>query len=129
VVREHAKLGKPLREAARRLRAFPGFSSIFDTRSRMANVWLARRMLAHERFFCCLPGYFLSDARPPGRWTRPRHIGERALSLAQAALGRAADGAGELEATPAAHDAAREALPEGPLYVGLGIGSRELRKN
>jgi ADP-heptose:LPS heptosyltransferase len=129
VVREHARLGKPLREAARRLREFPGFSAIFDTRSRMANVWLARRMLAHEQFFCCLPGYFLSDARPPGRWIRPRHIGERALSLALAALGPAADGAGELEPTSAAADAARDALPEGPVYVGLGIGSRVARKN
>src|SRR2546423_364702 len=45
------------------------------------------------------------------------------------AIARAADGVGELEATPSAHDAARELLPEGPLYVGLGIGSRELRKN
>src|SRR5438093_1295263 len=36
VVRERAHLGKPLREAARRLREFPGFSRIFDTRSRMA---------------------------------------------------------------------------------------------
>src|SRR5438067_372890 len=128
-VREHARLGKPLREAAHRLREYPGFSLIFDTRSRIADVGLARHILAHEKFFCCLPGYFLSDARPPGRFTRPRHIGERALSLAQAALGTKADGRGELEATPAARDAAQIVLPEGPRYVGLGIGSRELRKN
>src|ERR1051326_1227481 len=100
VVREPAKLGKPLRDAAARLRQYPEFSLIFDTRSRIANVWLARHLLAHEKFFCCLPGYLLSSARPPGRFGRPRHIGERALSLAQAALGEAADGAGELEATP-----------------------------
>jgi ADP-heptose:LPS heptosyltransferase len=129
VVREHAKLGKPLRDAAARLRQYPEFSLIFDTRSRIANVWLARHLLAHEKFFCCLPGYLLSGARPPGRFRRPRHIGERALSLAQAALGEAADGAGELEATPAALAAAREVLPDGPLYVGLGVGSREPRKN
>src|ERR1700674_5847087 len=102
VVREQVGLGKPLREAARRLREYPGFSLIFDTRSRIADVWLARHILAHEKFFCCLPGYFLSGARPPGRFQRPRHIGERALSLAQAALGERADGSRELEATPAA---------------------------
>jgi len=129
VVREHAGLGKPLREAARRLREYPGFSLIFDTRSRIANVWLARHILAHEKFFCCLPGYFLSSARPPGRFTRPRHIGERALSLAQAALGAAADASGALEATTAARQAAQAVLPEGPLYVGLGVGSRNARKN
>ncbi len=86
-------------------------------------------MLAHERFFCCLPGYFLSDARPPGRFTRPGHIGERALSLAQAALGQKADASGRLEATPGARQAAHAVLPEGPLYVGLGVGSRDARKN
>ena len=129
VVREHARLGKPLREAAQRLREFPGFSLIFDTRSRIANVWLARYILAHEKFFCCLPGYLLSSARPPGRFARPRHIGERALSLAQAALGEGADAGGELESTPAARQAAQAVLPEGPIYVGLGLGSREARKN
>ena len=129
VVREHARLGKPLREAARRLRELPAFSFVFDTRSRIADVWLARRILAHEKFFCSLPGYLLSNARPPHRWARPAHIGERALSLAQAALGDRADASGVLEPTPAARQAAQAALPDGPLYVGLGIGSREPRKN
>jgi ADP-heptose:LPS heptosyltransferase len=129
VVKEHAKLGKPLRQAAPRLRELPAFSLIFDTRSRIANVWLARQMLPHEKFFCCLPGYLFSSARPPGRFARPRHIGERALSLAQAALGERADGSGSLEATPAARQAAQAVLPDGPRYVGLGLGSREQRKN
>jgi ADP-heptose:LPS heptosyltransferase len=129
VVREHAGLGKPLRDAARRLREFPAFSLVFDTRSRIADVWLARRILAHEGFFCSLPGYLLSSARPPGRFTRPRHIGARALSLAQAALGEGADAGGELEPTPAARQAAQAVLPDGARYVGLGVGSREPRKN
>jgi ADP-heptose:LPS heptosyltransferase len=129
LVQERAELGKPLRAAAQRLREYPKFSLVFDTRSRIANVWLARRILAHERFFCCLPGYLLTSARPPGRFTRPRHIGERALSLAQAALGEGADASGELEPTPAAREAARAVLPDGPVHIGLGIGSREARKN
>jgi ADP-heptose:LPS heptosyltransferase len=129
VVREHAGFGKPLREAASRLRELPGFSLVFDTRSRIADVWLARHVLDHEKFFCCLPGYFLSDARPPGRFMRPRHIGARALSLAQAALGASADASGQLAATPAARQAAQAVLPDGPVYVGLGVGSREARKN
>ena len=129
VVKEHAGLGKPLREAVRKLREYPAFAHIFDTRSRIADVWLARRILAHEKFFCCLPGYLLSSGRPPGRFTRPGHIGARALSLAQAALGAQADASGELEATPAARQAAQAVLPEMRPYVGLGIGSREARKN
>jgi ADP-heptose:LPS heptosyltransferase len=129
VVKENARLGKPLREAARRLRELPAFSLVFDTRSRIADVWLARRVLEHEKFFCSLPGYLLSSARPPRRWARPPHIGERALSLAQAALGERADASGALEPTLAARQAAQAILPDGPLYVGLGIGSREPRKN
>jgi ADP-heptose:LPS heptosyltransferase len=129
VVKENARLGKPLREAEDRLRELPAFSLVFDTRSRIADVWLARRILVHEKFFCSLPCYLLSSARPPRRWTRPPHIGERALSLAQAALGERADASGTLEPTPAAWQAALAILPDGPSYVGLGIGSREPRKN
>jgi ADP-heptose:LPS heptosyltransferase len=129
VVKEHARLEKPLRAAIRRLREFPAFSLVFDTRTRIGSVWLARQVLAHERFFCCLPGYLLSSARPAGRLVRPRHIGMRALSLAQAALGARADGSGELASTQAAQEAARRLLPDGPVYVGLGMGSRETRKN
>jgi ADP-heptose:LPS heptosyltransferase len=49
--------------------------------------------------------------------------------LAQAALGARADASGELEATPAAGQVAQAVLPHGPLYIGLGLGSRETRKN
>jgi ADP-heptose:LPS heptosyltransferase len=130
VVREErARLGEPSSETAERLHRLPAFFLVFDTRTRLGTVWLARRVLAAERFFCCLPGYLLSSARPTGRLARPRHIGLRALSLAQAALGPAADGTGELAATPAAADAAAALLPAGRFYVGLGVGSREVRKN
>jgi ADP-heptose:LPS heptosyltransferase len=130
VVREEkAQLEKPLRAVIRRLRELPAFSLIFDTRTRIGSVWLARQVLAHERFFCCLPGYLLSSARPAGRFARPRHIGMRALSLAQAAFGAKVDGSGELGCTQASQEAAGRLLPDGPVYVGLGMGSRETRKN
>ena len=130
VVREeHAPPHEPSSEIARSLRQLPAFSLVFDTRTRIASVWLARHVLTHERFFCCLPGYVLSSARPAGRLMRPRHIGTRALSLAQAALGARADGSGELIPTQAAQDAAATLLPDGPCYAGLGLGSREPRKN
>jgi ADP-heptose:LPS heptosyltransferase len=130
VVREeHAQMHEPSREGRRRLCQLPPFSLVFDTRTRIGSVWLARKVLEHDGFFCCLPGYFLSSARPAARLARPRHIGMRALSLAQAALGTRADSSGELPCTDAAQDLARTLLPEGPIYVGLAIGSRELRKN
>jgi hypothetical protein len=105
VVREEkARLEKPLRDVIR-LRELPAFSLIFDTRTRIGSVWLARQVLAHEQFFCCLPGYLLSSARPAGRLARPRHIGMRALSLAQAAFGAKVDGSGELGCTQASQKA------------------------
>src|SRR5207248_9385272 len=85
-----------------RLKELPAFSLVFDTRTRWHTVWNARRVLEYEAYYCCTPGYWLSDARPAGRLTRPRHIGERAMSLAQAALGPAADGSGALACSAAA---------------------------
>jgi ADP-heptose:LPS heptosyltransferase len=128
-VREYARLTEPAGEVAERLRALPPFSLVFDTRTRFASVRLARRFLRYDRFFCCLPGYLLSSARPPGRFSRPRHIGQRALSLAEAALGRRLEDAGALACSAAATAMAHRLLPDDKTYVGLGIGSREVRKN
>jgi ADP-heptose:LPS heptosyltransferase len=128
-VREHAGLTEPAGEVAERLRALPPFSLVFDTRTRFASVRLARRFLRYDRFFCCLPGYLLSSARPPGRFSRPRHIGQRALSLVEAALGTRLEDAGALACSEAASAMAHCLLPDGKTYVGLGIGSREVRKN
>jgi ADP-heptose:LPS heptosyltransferase len=116
------------KDAVAAARELPAFSLVFDTRTRIASIWHARRLLRRRRYFCCTPGYLLSDARP-GRFMRPRHIGERALSLARAALGDGADGSGSLACGAAAREAARKLLPEGPTYVGLAVGSREVRKN
>ena len=130
VVREErARPDEPSSEMAQRLARLPAFSLAFDTRTRIPTVWLARRVLKAECFFCCLPGYALSAARPAGRVMRPRHIGRRALSLAQAALGAKAEWSGALIPTQAAADGAAALLPEGPSYIGFGVGSREARKN
>ena len=51
------------------------------------------------------------------------------LSLAEAALRGKADWQGTLEVSPAARALAEQRLPAGPRYVGLAIGSREVRKN
>lgn len=112
-----------------RLKALPPFDLVFESRTHISSVFLARRLLTHNGFYCCLPGYLLSDRRPPGRWTRPDGIAERMLSLAAAALGQAPDWKGTLDVSPAAQALAAERLPPGPRYVGLAIGSREVRKN
>ncbi len=127
--RPWARITAPLSDAAPKLRELPAFSHVFDTRTRIASVWLARRVLRYRRYYAALPGYVLSDARPPGRFARPRHVGERAFSLAQAALGKAADGDGRLESGEEGRKIAARLLPEGRTYIGLAVGSREARKN
>jgi ADP-heptose:LPS heptosyltransferase len=132
-VREYLGFDKPRAEAARRFAGLRPFSLVFDTRSGAAGVFSAWRHLSYDAFYCSLPGFLLSSSRPAGRLFRPRHIGERALSLAESALGAVADGSGRLECSGAAGKLAATLLPHGPapgpLYIGLAPGSREARKN
>ena len=90
---------------------------------------LARRYLKHRGFYACLPGFMLSDRLPPGRFTRPEGIAARMLTMVEAATGRAADWSGTFDVSPAAQALAAQRLPDGPRYVGLAPGSREVRKN
>ena len=126
---EHAGLTGKNRAVMARLRELPPFGMVFDSRTHIPSVLLARMLMTHSDFFACLPGYVLSDRRPPGRRTRPRNIAERMLSLAEAALGGKADWQGTLEVSPAAQALAEQRLPAGPRYVGIATGSREVRKN
>jgi ADP-heptose:LPS heptosyltransferase len=126
---DHAGLtGKSL-EVRGRLRALPPFDLVFDSRTHVASIVLARMLLTRNAYYCCLPGYVLSDRRPPGRIARPAGIAARMLSLAEAALGGPVDWKGTLEVSPAAQALAEQRLPAGPRYVGLATGSREPRKN
>jgi ADP-heptose:LPS heptosyltransferase len=126
---DYAGLTGKSREVRERLKALPPFDLVFESRTHIPSVVLARTLLTHKGFYCCLPGYLLSDRRPPGRWTRPDGIAERMLSLADAALGKPGDWQGTLEVSPAARALAEQRLPDGPRYIGLAIGSREVRKN
>lgn len=124
----HAALDGPAGPLLKRLRALPPFERVFDSRTKISTVALARFGLTHHGFYCCLPGYVLCDGRPPGR-RRPRHIAERMLSLIPCATGRPADASGRLEASAAAQATALERLPDGPTYVGVAPGSRQVDKN
>jgi ADP-heptose:LPS heptosyltransferase len=112
-----------------RLRALPPFEKVFDSRTKIATVALARFGLAHRGFYCCLPGYILCDGRPPPGRRRPRHIAQRMLSLIPCATGQPADTSGRLEASAVSQAAAARALPGGPTYVGIAPGSRQADKN
>lgn len=123
-----AALDGPAGPMVRRLRALPPFERVFDSRTKISTVALARFNLTHRGFYCCLPGYVLCDGRPPAR-RRPRHIAARMTSLMAAVTGRPVDPPPPLAASPAAEAAAREALPDGPDYVGIAPGSRQSDKN
>ena len=112
-----------------RLRELPPFDLVFDTRTRVLGVALARIFLRHREFYACLPGFLLSTRRPAAMWARPRGIGARAMSMAIAAFGTTADGSGSLPVSDAAQAIAAHDLPPGPRYIGLAPGSREARKN
>src|SRR5580698_10261694 len=124
-----AALDGPTLPLLRRLRALPAFDLVFDSRTKIFTVAVARLGLKHRGFYCCLPGYMLCDGRPQAGRSRPRHIGERILSLVGCATGAPPDGSGRLEASDEASALARELLPDGRRYVGIAPGSREARKN
>jgi len=126
---ENARITTPMGTVIRQLRTFPPFDLVFDMRTRLGTVFLARTVLKHRGFFCCLPGYALSDKRPPGRWSRPEGIAARALSMAEAALQRPPDWHGRFQLSERIRARAAQALPDGPKHVGIAIGSREARKN
>lgn len=124
-----AALDGPVGPLLGRLRALPAFDLVFDSRTKISTVAVTRLGLKHRGFYCCLPGYVLCDGRPPGGRSRPRHIGERMLSLVGCATGRPPDGTGRLEPSVEAAALARHALPDGRRYVGIAPGSRVLAKN
>jgi ADP-heptose:LPS heptosyltransferase len=124
----HAALDGPIGPLLKRLRALPPFERVFDSRTKISTVALARFGLTHRGFYCCLPGYILCDGRPTSR-RRPRHIAERMLSLIACATGRRAEAAGRLEASAQSRAVALERLPDGPAYVGVAPGSRQADKN
>jgi len=125
----HAGLdGAPL-PLLKRLRALGDFDLVFDSRTKMSTVALARLGLRHRGFYCCLPGQILCDGETRLARPRPRHIAQRMLAMLACATRRTADAPTWLEASSGARDEALRLLPEGPSYVGIAPGSRQPNKN
>src|SRR5215208_2914219 len=124
-LREDAGICGRRRDVEPRLRALPPFSIVFDLRTGIRDVWLARRFLQYQSFVTCLPAYLFSDVRPPGRILRPWHTGLRALSMAEAILRERIAYRNELTAAPEARAAALSLLPDGRTYIGLTVCSGE----
>ena len=131
---EHADLEKPAWKVVSRLRRLPKFDIAFDGRFRVATVLTARTFLRYRRFFCCLPGFMLSDRRPPGRRCRPLAMPERMLSMLDAAIGGRSDYYGWrsiLSPSAEALAAADEILvaAKGRTTIGIAPGSSKPYKN
>ncbi len=118
-----AGIERPVGAAIRRLRALPRYSLAFDLRTSVKRVMLARLFLRHDAMVSGMPGYLLSDRRPPRGFRRPRHWQARMLALVEIASGRPADGAGPLPLLPAAAARAADLLPAGRRHVGIVAGA------
>src|SRR5580704_1420886 len=59
----HAALDGSPRPLLQRLHALPPFERVFDSRTKVSTVALARFGLTHRGFYCCLPGYILCGGR------------------------------------------------------------------
>jgi ADP-heptose:LPS heptosyltransferase len=111
----------------KRLRALGRFDLVFDSRTKLSAVALARLGLRHRGFYCCLPGHILSDG--PTFGARPRHIAERMLSMIASATGRTPDASGRLQAQAEATGEAQRELPDGATYLAIAPSSRQADKN
>jgi len=125
----HAGLKGAPAEVLPRLRALPAFARVFDSRTQLSAVRLARQALRCDGFYCCLPGFLLCDGTLPFLHGRPRNVADRMLALIRPATGDPPDPSGWLEPSPAAREAAQGFLPDGQTYVGIAPGSREAIKN
>jgi ADP-heptose:LPS heptosyltransferase len=126
---EHAGLTEPLWSVASRLRALPPFDLVFDTRTRLAPVLLARLLLSCRAFHPSLPQRLLATGRMPAQGDAAPGSTARLLSQVAAASGAPADWRGDFEIGSAATHLATWRLRDGPSYVGLAAGSRETGRN
>jgi ADP-heptose:LPS heptosyltransferase len=128
-VMSHAALDGPARPLLQRMRALGTFDKVFDARSKISTVGLARLGLRHNRFYCCLPGHLFCDGDRALAGRRPKHIARRMLSMIACATGRQPEVSPWLEASAEAREEAAGLLPAGPTYVGIAPGSRQADKN
>lgn len=124
-----APIDGPWRETLGGLRRFPRFSRVFDSRTKISTVALARFALRPRGgFYCCLPGFLFCDGQPPPGRRRPRHIAWRMNAMLSCASGRAVAPA-PLALGAAAMREAQASLPAEGVYVGIAPGSRNPAKN
>ena len=103
-------------------RAAPAFDILIDTRNRLRAARAARQ-LPHRLFLASAARHLISDRRPSLFRPRPKHLTERLMRYVEMAAGYRPDADGALSVPEPLLATARRVLPDGPVYVGLAIGS------
>lgn len=119
----HAEIEKPFFHAIRKLRALPRFDIVYDMRTKVVRLAMARAFMRYRRYITCAPGYFLTTGTLKIGHKRPTDWVTRYIEMVEIDTGRPADPSGFI---PFPEDAVAEAerlLPDGPRYVGFGTGS------
>ena len=111
----HVETDLQLKEAPHRtvprLLKLPRFDMVFDARTRVLDVLVAKMALRPREFYACLPG-FLPLHAPPNRGFQAPARRRRACDVdGDCRLRRAADGSGSLPSSNAAREAAERDLP------------------
>jgi ADP-heptose:LPS heptosyltransferase len=119
----HARIQRPKRTAIANLRALPPCSLAIDNRSLCSRVLEARIFLSADVYQAPAAGYLFCTHRP--RTLRPMHKLARLLDMLQAVTGCAVDGSGDIPLSATSLREAEEALPHGPIYVGLVPGATD----
>jgi len=118
-----ARIEKPFFSAIGKLKALPRFDIVYDMRSKIMRVGMARAFMHYDRFITCAPGHFMTTGTLKIGHKRPTDWVTRYVDMVSLDIGKTADPSGFI---PFPDDAVREAeelLPTGPKYVGFGTGS------
>jgi ADP-heptose:LPS heptosyltransferase len=122
---EEAGIGLNASELFRRPLAGRPFDLVIDTQRRVLTTLVLRRA-RHRTFVSGAADFRLSDCRPARPYRKPAAMVEQLLDLVRAAAGREPELAPPPPLPAAYEAAARAALPEGKIHLGLvpGAGGR-----
>lgn len=119
---EDAGIGSRARELLHRPLGQRRFDLVIDTQRRVLTTLILRRM----RSRCFVSGaarFLLSDKRPPRPYRRPERLIDQLLDLVAIAGGERVAPRFDLALGAPWSEAASDALPAGPVYVGIAPGA------
>ena len=103
------------------------FNLVIDTQRHFRTTFVLRRV-HHGKFVSGAADFWLSDIKPRGRYRKPPLMIDRLLDLVRIASGDAPTFAPAPKVLPEYDAAARLALPDGEIYIGLVPGAGGIHK-